>query len=146
MSVQALGRFSEFVPQKTVDELVKKATDALAYSYCPYSNYQVGAAVLTESGNIYTGCNVENATYTPTICAERVAIVKAVSSGDRKIVAVAFVLGENGSPCGVCRQTMNEFNPQTYLFFATREGVLKKEWRLDELLPHGFGPSNLLAK
>ena len=146
MSVQALGRFSEFVPQKVVDDLIQKASDALTHSYCPYSNYPVGAAVLTESGNIYTGCNVESATYTPTICAERTAIVKAVSNGDRKIVAVAIVLGEGGSPCGVCRQTMNEFNPHTYVFFATRDGVLKNEWRLDELLPHGFGPSHLLTE
>lgn len=143
MNVVAMGRFAEFVPQEMVEELTKCAVDVQKNSYSPYSKYPVGAAILMESGKIFTGCNVENAALGETICAERSAITQAVSSGEREIKAVAIVLGEGGAPCGSCRQVINEFNPHAYIFSATSDGVLHKEWRLDELLPNSFGPKDL---
>ena len=102
-------------------ELVLKAIKAMEQAYTPYSHFQVGAALLTEEGRIYTGCNIENAAYTPTNCAERTAFFKAVSEGERNFKAIAIVGGKDGvlttytPPCGVCRQVMMEFcNPKTF--------------------------------
>ena len=143
MSITALTKFSSSISPETVNELVKEAKDAMGNSYSPYSHYPVGAAILMESGKIFSGCNVENAVYGDAMCAERVAVFKAVSEGNQKIKAVAIVLGKGGSPCGACRQVINEFGPDAYVFSANRSGVLENAWKLSELLPCGFGPSNL---
>lgn len=130
------------ISQEQVQHLAHLAAQTAKNAYNPYSSYSVGAAIITESGKIFTGCNVENATYN-SICAERTALVKAVSEGEREIKAVVISLGEGGSPCGPCRQFLYEFNPHMYIYSADREGNLKDQWRLDELLPCGFGPSHL---
>ncbi|RKD21520.1 cytidine deaminase [Caminicella sporogenes DSM 14501] len=123
--------------------LVKKALEAKENAYAPYSGFKVGAAVLTESGKIYTGCNIENASYTPTICAERTAISKAVSEGERKIVAIA-VTGDSEwtYPCGVCRQVIREFGEDVTVIVVKSEDEYR-EYSLKELLPFSFGPENL---
>ena len=107
--------------QVMVEKLIDTAIEQLKFSYTPYSNFKVGAALLTKSGKIYTGCNIENASYTPTNCAERTAFFKAVSEGVRDFQAICIVGGKNGklteytAPCGVCRQVMMEFcNPKTF--------------------------------
>ena len=110
--------------QVMVEKLIDTAIEQLKFSYTPYSNFKVGAALLTKSGKIYTGCNIENASYTPTNCAERTAFFKAVSEGVRDFQAICIVGGKNGklteytAPCGVCRQVMMEFcNPKTFRSF-----------------------------
>ena len=107
--------------QVMVEKLIDTAIEQLKFSYTPYSNFKVGAALLTKSGKIYTGCNIENASYTPTNCAERTAFFKAVSEGVRDFQAICIVGGKDGklteytAPCGVCRQVMMEFcNPKTF--------------------------------
>ncbi len=119
-------------------------------AYTPYSHFQVGAALLTEEGRIYTGCNIENAAYTPTNCAERTAFFKAVSEGERNFKAIAIVGGKDGvlttytPPCGVCRQVMMEFcNPKTFRIFLAKSTEEIREMTLEELLPQGFGPMDL---
>ena len=120
-----------------------KAIGAMAFSHCPYSDFRVGAAVLTESGRIYTGCNIENASYSATICAERTAFFKAVSEGERKFRMIAVAGGKNGiisglcPPCGVCRQVMSEFcGPDFEILLVSPEGY--ESHTLGELLSHGF--------
>lgn len=140
-----LGRFNNEVSPSIVKEMAQKAVDAQEHSYCPYSHFKVTAAVLTESGKIFTGANIENATYTPTCCAERVAIFKAVSEGHRDIKAVLITIAGEGTPCGVCRQVINEFNPEAFIFCANQEGEVFYEHKLNELLPLAFGPVNLLS-
>ena len=130
--------------------LFLEAVVAREKAYTPYSHFQVGAALLTKSGKIYHGCNIENAAYAPTNCAERTAFFKAVSEGEREFTAIAIVAGPEGeelaftSPCGVCRQVMAEFcDPETFqIIMGTKEDQLKV-YRLKELLPLGFGPGNL---
>ncbi len=130
-------------------DLILAAVAARELSYSPYSNYCVGAALLTKSGRIYTGCNIENAGYTPTICAERVAIFKAVSEGERAFAAIAVVGGkrgeppaENCAPCGVCRQVMAEFFPvDTPIVMGTPDNI--RVSTLGELLPLSFTAENL---
>ena len=120
-------------------------------AYAPYSHFKVGAALLTERGKIYTGCNIENAAYTPSNCAERTAFFKAVSDGERNFRAIAIVGGKEGekdydfcSPCGVCRQVMMEFcNPETFQVILAVDKEHYNVYTLKELLPLGFGPSNL---
>ena len=133
-----------------IHELIDLAFEARKNAYVPYSNYYVGAALLAKSGNIYKGCNIESCSYTPTTCAERVALVKAVSEGEREFVAIAVVGGlglehppqEEGAPCGVCRQFLYEFGPDTLII-----GAKSKEdyyvLPISELLPRGFGPHSL---
>ena len=129
-------------------ELMCLAEDARAYSYTPYSGFAVGAALLTKSGKVYTGCNIENASYTPTICAERTAVFKAVSEGERDFAAIAIIggpAGEQGrfcAPCGVCRQVLREF---CALDFRILLGSVDKvqAYTLKELLPTSFGPLDL---
>jgi cytidine deaminase len=123
--------------------LVAAAQRARQYAYAPYSKYLVGAALLAANGEIYTGCNVENAAYPATICAERVALVKAVSEGVRSFVAVAVVTENAGSPCGTCRQMLNEFAPDLAVVIADGEGSIQYETTISGLLPHGFGPAQL---
>lgn len=143
MQVTYSGKFASQLPPQTVDEMKNIAMKAQENSYCPYSHYKVSAAVLTESGKIFSGANIENASYSPTCCAERVAIFKAVSEGYKDLKAFVIVLGEDGSPCGVCRQVMNEFNPEAYIICANREGKICSEYKLNEILPKGFGPAQL---
>ena len=125
------------------NELIEMARQAREYAYVPYSQYPVGAALLTASGKRYTGCNVENAAYPTTMCAERVAIYKAVSEGERKFLAVAVVTANAGSPCGSCRQVMAEFGLNTVVYIADAEGHLAQELTVADLLPGAFGPGHL---
>ena len=132
----------------TDKELILKAKEARELAYAPYSNHKVGAALLGKSGKIYTGCNVENAAYTPTNCAERTAIFKAVSDGEREFSAIAIVcgLGENLSelcaPCGVCRQVLAEFcELDLRVIMGTPDNI--KVSTLGELLPYSFGKADL---
>jgi len=125
-----------------VQNLVEMAQAARNQAYAPYSNYPVGAALLTEDGEIFTGCNVENAVYPATCCAERVAIFKAVSEGHHHFRAIAVATENGGSPCGVCRQVMREFAPKMAVFIADAEGAVR-ETSVAELLPDSFGPEDL---
>lgn len=127
--------------------LFSQASDARANSYSPYSGYSVGAALLCSDGSVYTGCNIENAAYTPTVCAERTAFFKAVSNGERDFCAIAVTGGKDGvefcTPCGVCRQVMAEFcNTETFEIICNTENGLRS-FKLKELLPGSFGPANL---
>jgi cytidine deaminase len=122
--------------------LVQAALKAREQAYAPYSGYKVGAALLAEDGTIFTGCNVENAAYPSCICAERVAITKAISEGQRKFVAIAVVTSNGGTPCGSCRQVMSEFAPHMLVIVADLERIVA-EFKLSDLLPHGFGPQHL---
>jgi cytidine deaminase len=124
-------------------KLIKMAVEARQRAYAPYSNYWVGAALVTSSGRFFTGCNVENASYPNGLCAERVAVFKAVSEGEREFVAIAVVTGNGGTPCGACRQVLAEFGLDTLVLIADADGSLKQETRLDELLPGAFGPGDL---
>ena len=123
-------------------KLVETACMARQWAYAPYSNYQVGAALLTASGKIYDGVNVENAAYPNSICAERVAIYKAVSEGEREFVAIAIATRNGGSPCGACRQVMREFAPHLRVLLADDAGRVR-QFTLDQLLPDSFGPESL---
>lgn len=132
------------------EELVKKAYEAQKFSYSPYSGFQVGAALLAGSGKIYTGCNIENAAFSPTNCAERTAFFKAVSEGEKEFQGIAIVGNKKDAPkeewefctpCGVCRQVMLEFvNPEEFLIISGK-GHEIKEFTLKELLPESFSPS-----
>ncbi len=125
------------------DTLIQKALHAREWAYAPYSDYAVGAAVLTESGKIYDGVNVENAVYPLTMCAECVAIFKAVSQGEKSFEAVAVVTRNGGTPCGSCRQVMAEFGLDTVVLIANLEGELLHEYTVADLLPNAFGQSDL---
>ena len=122
--------------------LIREAIEARKNAYAPYSNYKVGAALITADGKIYRGCNVENAAYGPSLCAERTAIVKAVSEGDRGIKAIAVVTENGGAPCGPCRQVMREFNPALTVIISDLQGNARV-FSLPDLLPESFGPENL---
>lgn len=124
-------------------QLIKLAQDARQRAYAPYSNYLVGAALVTTSGRFFTGCNVENAAYPTGLCAERVAIFKAVSEGEREFTALAVVTSNGGTPCGSCRQVMAEFSPNLSVLIADAGGQLVQEVGLPELLPGAFGPKDL---
>lgn len=138
--------------KEVIRQLIDTAMAQLAYSYVPYSHFCVGAALLAKNGTVYTGCNIENAGYTPCNCAERTAFFKAVSEGVREFDAICVVGGMNGKvteltpPCGVCRQVMMEFcNPEEFQIIVA---VNREDYRimtLKELLPMGFGPGNLRA-
>ena len=130
----------------TDQDLIAAAIAASEHAYIPYSNYAVGAALMTVDGTLYTGCNIENAGFTPTICAERTALFKAVSEGQRDFAVVAVVTRDGGSPCGVCRQAMFEFSPAMRVILADLNGNVKLTTTLAELLPHGFGPVNLVTE
>lgn len=127
-------------------DIIEKAIQAKEKAYCPYSNFKVGACLLTKSGKTFTGCNIENAAYSPSVCAERTAIFKAVSEGEREFVAIAIVGSEQNdysSPCGVCRQVMAEFNPNLDVVLIKTKDDYKIK-KLHELLPGFFGPKNLI--
>lgn len=139
------------INETMIEKLIEAALHARQSSYSPYSDYQVGAALLTEDGSIYTGCNIENAAYSPTNCAERTAFFKAVSEGQRQFSAISIVGGSKGKeiaeyayPCGVCRQVMMEFcNPLTFQIIVAKSVNEYEVRTLVELLPDGFGAANL---
>ncbi|MBM3181063.1 MAG: cytidine deaminase [Chloroflexi bacterium] len=124
-------------------KLINLANEARRRAYAPYSNYPVGAALRTKTGRIYTGVNVENAAYPQTMCAERVAIFKAVSDGKTEFEVIAVVTNNGGSPCGGCRQVMAEFGLETIVLIADGDGNLQKELTVSELLPEAFTPEHL---
>jgi len=123
--------------------LIELANEARARAYAPYSRYRVGAALRTRSGRVYTGVNVENAAYPASICAERSAVFKAVSEGEREFEVVAVVTDNGGSPCGSCRQVMAEFGLDTVVLIADGSGKLVKETTVGALLPDAFQPQHL---
>jgi cytidine deaminase len=124
--------------------LLQAARKAREKAYAPYSHYNVGAAVLTRSGKIFAGCNVENAAYPSGLCAERVAIFKAVSEGERDLVAMAVVTSNAGSPCGACRQVLAEFaQDDAEIALADASGRVQKKLTLNEIFPERFGPNQL---
>ena len=125
------------------DTLIQVAREARKWAYAPYSHYPVGAALLTASGRVYDGVNIENAAYPTTICAERVAVFKAVSEGERLFTAIAVVTSNGGSPCGSCRQVLAEFGLDTRVLIADEQGRLLSESSVAELLPAAFTPSDL---
>jgi cytidine deaminase len=126
------------------DSLIRAAREARDRAYAPYSQYFVGAAIRSVEGDIYQGCNVENASYPAGICAERVALVKAVSEGVRAFDSICVVTRDGGAPCGICRQMLYEFAPQMRVIIARVDGQVEFDGALNELLPLGFGPSHLL--
>ena len=123
-------------------ELIALAAQAREQAYAPYSGYTVGAALLGKSGKVYTGCNVENAVYSLTICAERTAVVKAISEGEREFKAIAVVTVNGGTPCGACRQVLAEFGLDTRVLIATPKSLIREE-TVSSLLPGAFGAQNL---
>lgn len=136
--------------RELIQKMIDLAVEQLNYSYTPYSHFKVGAALLTKTGKLYTGCNIENAAYTPTNCAERTAFFKAVSEGEREFQAICIVGGKDGilteytAPCGVCRQVMMEFcNPETFQIILATDREQYETYTLKELMPLGFGPENL---
>ena len=123
--------------------LIDIANEARRRAYAPYSHYQVGAALRTKSGRIFTGCNVENVAYPTSMCAERVAIFKAVSEGETEFEVLAVATPNGGSPCGGCRQVMAEFSLETIVLIADGNGRLVQEATVEELLPGAFTPKDL---
>ena len=123
--------------------LIDMANAARQRAYVPYSGYRVGAALRTKSGRVFTGINVENAAYPQTMCAERIAIFKAVSEGEQDFEAISVVTENGGSPCGGCRQVMAEFGLNTVVLIANGEGKLVKELTVKDLLPEAFTPEKL---
>ena len=139
--------------KEQVQMLIQEAMKAREMAYVPYSNFMVGAALLTEDGKVYTGCNIESVSYSPTTCAERTALVKAVSEGERKFTAIAVVGGHRdgsikkeadgySAPCGVCRQFLYEFGTDILIICAKSPDSYYTK-TISEMLPHGFGPSHL---
>jgi cytidine deaminase len=127
-------------------ELVRRAVAVRKLAYAPYSNYQVGAALLTAAGRYIEGVNVENAAYPETICAERVAVTKAVSEGERQFTALAVATSNGGAPCGACRQVMAEFGLETLVLVVNGAGEVVLEATVRDLLPGAFTPSSLVDK
>lgn len=123
--------------------LIACALDARRWSYSPYSRYPVGAALLADSGKVYDGCNIENAAYPESLCAERVAVFKAVSEGERRFVAIAVTTENGGSPCGACRQVLCEFGLDIVVIIADGQGQVVQRLPVRDLLPHSFGPEKL---
>jgi cytidine deaminase len=123
--------------------LIEAAAQARRWAYAPYSRYAVGAALLTESGKVYDGVNVENAAYPSSMCAERVAIFKAVSQGEREFQAIAVVTDNGGAPCGGCRQVMAEFGLDMQVLVADKDGRLVMSGTVSDILPGAFTPSDL---
>lgn len=126
-----------------IQQLIEQAITVSQRAYAPYSHYHVGAALLAPDGQIFTGCNVENATYPAGICAERTALVKAVSEGVRDFVAIAVVTRAGGSPCGICRQMLYEFAPHLRVIIADMNGTIHHDLPLKDLLPLGFSGTDL---
>ena len=129
--------------QQEKQSLVDLANTVRQHAYVPYSNYAVGSSLRTKSGRIFTGVNVENAAYPQTMCAERVAIFKAVSEGEKEFEVITVVTDNGGSPCGGCRQVMSEFGLDTIVLLADGSGRILKETTVRELLPEAFTPEHL---
>lgn len=141
---------SETADKELIEKLIDTAIGQMSMAYTPYSHFDVGAALLTKDRKIYTGCNIENAGYTPSNCAERTAFFKAVSEGVREFEAICVAGGMNGepaeytAPCGVCRQVMMEFcDPKNFQIILVKNREEYKIMTLEELLPMGFGPGSL---
>ncbi len=132
-------------------KLCDMAIEAMKYSYSPYSEFTVGAALLGKSGKVYTGCNIENASFSPTVCAERTAFFKAISQGETAFEMIAVAGGKNGEikegsvPCGVCRQVMNEFCSDDFVVLVVSDGAYRR-FTLAELLPCSFGKNEVSAE
>ena len=135
MSIQAQAK----------EQLIQRALKIRDRAYAPYSKYNVGAALLTESGEIFDGVNVENAVYSMTICAERNAVFQAVAHGHRSFQAIAVATDNGGSPCGSCRQVLSEFGPDILIITVGSDGEIVLETTVRELLPDAFGPQDLSA-
>ena len=147
MRVRALS-----IKETEIQNLILDAISARSKAYAPYSKFKVGAALLTSNKNIIKGCNIENASFSPTNCAERTAFFKAISDGISDFKAIAIVGGSEGEadsfsdyayPCGVCRQVMREFCDSSFVIIVARSVTDYKVFTLSELLPEGFGPENL---
>lgn len=141
---------TEVVTRSVVKNLIREAIRGMGHAYAPYSNQYVGAALLTTKEKIYTGCNIENAAYGPTNCAERTALFKAISEGEKEFAAIAIVGGKKGiirdffPPCGVCRQVLREFvDPKTFLVILARSEEDYVIYSLEALLPLSFGPEHM---
>jgi len=135
------------ITSSDIKMLIESAKASRLNSYSPYSHFSVGAALLTKKGNVYTGCNIENASFSPTVCAERVAVFKAVSEGETGFSAIAVVGAERSfdgnkpcPPCGVCRQVLREFCSPSEFLIILSDGDNYKTYKLEELLPQSFGP------
>jgi cytidine deaminase len=133
------------VTKEEKKSLIDLANEARRRAYVPYSKYPVGAALRTKNGRLYTGVNIENAAYPQTMCAERVAIFKAVSEGETEFEVISVVTNNGGSPCGGCRQVMAEFGLDTIVLMANGDGELVKEMTVKELLPEAFTPKHLVT-
>ena len=137
------------INETVISDLCQKAIDMRSESYAPYSDFLVGSAVLLSDGTVYTGCNIENSAFGPSICAERTAIFKAVSEGHKDFAAIAIAGGKRDgelqycAPCGVCRQVMREFCGDCFKIYLAKSADDYKEFTLGELLPESFGPENL---
>jgi cytidine deaminase len=127
----------------SLQSLIQTAIAAAQHAYCPYSHYHVGAALLARDGTVFSGCNIENASYPAGICGERTALVKAVSEGHREFDCIVVATQNAGSPCGICRQMMYEFAPDLRLVMVDFAGNVRWDGALRQLLPEGFGPSDL---
>lgn len=125
------------------ERLIQTALDVRKWAYAPYSHYSVGAALLTQSGKIYDGVNVENAAYPTGICAERVAVFKAVSEGERQFIAIVVATSNAGTPCGSCRQVLAEFGLETQVILVDEHGLVQQETTVAELLPGAFTSQQL---
>ena len=141
---------NELVSRSVIKNLIREAISAMEHPYTPYSKFKVGSALLTPKQKIYTGCNIENAGFTPTYCAERTAFFKAVSEGEKEFAAIAIVGGKDGlitdycPPCGVCRQVIREFvDPRKFLVIIAKSEEEYLVYFLEELLPMSFGPEYL---
>jgi cytidine deaminase len=138
---------SQFVlTSQQVAQLIETSIQARERAYAPYSKYKVGAALLGANGEVFTGCNVENVAYPACICAERTAVVKAVSEGVLNFAAIAVVTTDGGTPCGECRQVLSEFSPSLQVIVATTDGVILIDKPLAELLPAGFNAASLTQR
>ena len=138
------------ISEEMESALISRAREMSSHAYAPYSRFRVGAAVLADSGKMYSGANVENASYPAGVCAERNAIAHAVASGERRLAAIAICGGKDGAitgycaPCGICRQTMREFyDPEEFRVIVARSTSDYKVYSLDQLLPESFGPEAL---
>ena len=125
------------------NELINRALEARRFAYAPYSGYTVGAALLSISGEIYLGVNIENAAYPTSMCAERTAVFKAVSNGELAFSAIAIATENGGSPCGACRQVLSEFGLETLVLVVDNQGEVTLETTVGNLLPEAFSPSDL---
>ncbi len=128
---------------KQRQQLIGTSLGARRWAYAPYSEYAVGAALLTSSGVIYDGVNIENAAYPTSMCAERVAVFKAVSEGETNFIAIAVATSNGGTPCGACRQVLSEFGLETKVLIINGDGIIEQETTVAELLPGAFGSQDL---